>query len=81
MRAYILVKTDPQYTIEVYDALKKDKYVTEAAVIHGPFDCIGLVERARLADLNSAVMRIREIEGVKDTTTCIVMQSFRRQVE
>lgn len=81
MRAYILVRTEPQCTIEVYEALKKNTFVTEAAVIHGPFDCIGLLEGATLNDVNSAVMRVREIDGVKETTTSIVMQSFRRRVE
>ncbi|HOA22471.1 MAG TPA: Lrp/AsnC ligand binding domain-containing protein [Aggregatilineales bacterium] len=78
MRAYILLDVAPQVTVDVYDALKSEPYVTEAAVIHGPYDCIALVEHATLDDINEIVLRLRAIEGVRDTTTCLVMQSFER---
>lgn len=78
MRAYILLDVAPQATINVYDFLKADANITQAAVVHGPYDCIALIEHASLDEINGFVLRLREIEGVRDTMTCLVMQSFER---
>lgn|SRR5690606_23838104 len=78
MRAYILLDVAPQMTVDVYHTLKSEPCVTEAAVVHGPYDCIALVEHATMDDINEIVLRLRAIEGVRDTTTCLVMQSFER---
>ena len=79
MRAYILLEVLPQETISVYEELKADQFVTEAAVIHGPYDCVALLEGATLEEINDVVMRLRQKEGVRGTMTCLVVQSYHKR--
>lgn len=78
MRAYIVFKVSPQDTTSVMNALKEEPYVTEASVIHGPFDCVAHIQAPSLEDINNVVMRARMWKGVEDTMTCLVVQSWLR---
>ena len=78
MRAYILLKVTPQDTATVMRDLKNDPHITEAAFIHGPHDCIVQVEAKNLEGVNETVMQIRSMQGVLDTMTCLVVQSWQR---
>lgn len=79
MRAYVVFKVVPQETINVLNALREEQQVSEASVIHGPFDCVAHVQAPTLEAINDFVLRARSWKGVEDTMTCLVVQSWLRQ--
>ena len=42
------------------------------------YDCLIEVDGQTLDEVNQTVMRIREMSGVDDTVTCLVVQSWQR---
>jgi len=58
--------------------LKGEPQITEANLIHGPYDCLIEVDGQTLDEVNQTVMRIREMSGIDDTVTCLVVQSWQR---
>ncbi len=78
MRAYILLKVSPQETMSLMRNLKEEQGITQASVIHGPYDCLVEVEAKDLDEINQIMMRIRAMAGVIETLTCLVVQSWRR---
>lgn len=78
MRAYVLLKAGSRGTTEVMSGLRNKPEVVEAAVIHGPYDCVAHVEGPDVQSITETVFRIREIPGVADSLTCLVVQSWRR---
>lgn len=81
MRAYVLLKVMPQDTTELMRKLQDETGITEASLIHGPYDCVAHVEAKDLPGINDAVMRIRAIPGVLETLTCLVVQSWHRSTQ
>ncbi len=78
MRAYIMLNVKPQDTAAVIQRLQGEPLIIEASLIHGPYDCVAHVESKDLQGINDTVMRIRSFEGVLDTMTCLVIQSWLR---
>jgi len=78
MRAFIFLRIEPQHTMGVMHDLKGEPQITEANLIHGPYDCLIEVDGQTLDEVNQTVMRIREMSGVDDTVTCLVVQSWQR---
>ena len=78
MRAYIVLKVEPQSTANFMQELKHEKPIVQASLIHGPYDCVVEVEADGLDMIHQVVMRLREMKGVIDTMTCIVIQSWQR---
>jgi len=78
MRAFIFLRIEPQHTMGVMHDLKGEPRVMEANLIHGPYDCVAEVEGKTLDEVNEAVLHIRELSGVEDTVTCLVVQSWQR---
>jgi DNA-binding Lrp family transcriptional regulator len=76
MRAYLFIKVTPQDTMRLMHDLKANEHITEASLIHGPYDCVVIIHALDMEGLNKAVMQIREMKGVLETTTCLIMQSW-----
>ncbi len=59
----------------VYSNLEERDNVKSTNIVTGPFDIIALVEADDLSTLTNAVVEnIRDIEGVIDTNTAIVVE-------
>lgn len=60
---------------DVFEEVQKMERVKKAAMITGPYDIMVLTEAESLGDITNALINeIRNLEGVKDTTTCVVIE-------
>lgn len=73
--AYILVNVEVGAEEDVrHEIIKRfNKTVTEARIVYGEFDIVVRVEVDTLKALESVVSGIRSIDGVRRTTTLIVV--------
>jgi len=78
MRAFLLLKVKPQDTMRLMHDLKDNQNVLSASVVHGPYDCVAVVQGHDLDDLNQTVLDIRSHAGITDTMTSLVVQSWER---
>jgi len=75
IEAYILMKSELGEQSEVYTKILKIKGVKSANTIIGPYDLIIFIESADLNTLGKTVIsKIQNLKGVKDTTTCVVIE-------
>ncbi len=75
VRAYILVTTEVGKMREVFEQLEKIESVKEIDMLTGPYDLIVQAEAEDMTDLTDGIVeRIRDADGVKDTTTNIVIE-------
>lgn len=79
MRAYVVFRIDPPETVNILNALRDVPEVSEASVIHGPFDCVAHIQAPTLEGINDFVLQARSWNGVEETMTCLVVQSWLRQ--
>jgi DNA-binding Lrp family transcriptional regulator len=78
MRAYILLSLEPGKEREFMRDLEDLQPILEANLIHGPYDCIVELRANHFEGINDIVYRIREMDGVTDTLTCLVTHSWMR---
>ena len=78
MRAYIMVKVKPQHTAQLMQDFKSIDDVKEACLIHGVYDCVLTVKGKDISRINDVVAAVRELKGVVDTTTSIIIHSWKR---
>ncbi|MFP4006230.1 MAG: Lrp/AsnC ligand binding domain-containing protein [Candidatus Hadarchaeia archaeon] len=75
VEAYILLTSAIGKVRGVYEKLGNLESVKDARIVTGPFDLIVLAEAENLSTLTSTVVEeIREIDGVVDTNTAIVVE-------
>jgi len=75
IKAYILMKSELGEQSEVYTKILKIKGVKSANTVIGPYDLIIFIESADLDTLGRTVIsKIQNLKGVKDTTTCVVIE-------
>ncbi len=75
VEAYILLTSTIGEVRKVYSKLQNSDNIKSVNIVTGPFDIITLVEAEDLPTLTNAVVEeIREIEGVEDTNTAIVVE-------
>lgn len=75
VEAYILLTSAIGEVRKVYSKLQNSENIKSVNIVTGPFDIITLVEAEDLPTLTNAVVEeIREIEGVEDTNTAIVVE-------
>ncbi len=79
MRAYLLLKVKPQETMHLMHDLQDEHRILEASVVHGPYDCVMVLQGRALDDLNDAVMAIRKRPCVVETMTSLIVQSWQRK--
>jgi len=69
--AYILINIETGKEYEIVDRIKKIEGVTEALITYGMWDIVVRVEVYSLPYLDKIVSTIRQIDGVRQTTTLI----------
>lgn len=75
VEAYILLTSAIGKVREVFDQVEGLKNVKDVRIVTGPFDLVVLAEAEDLSTLtNTVVEGIREIDGVVDTNTSIVVE-------
>ncbi len=75
VESYILLTSAIGKVRDVYDELSTLDHVKDVRIVTGPFDIIALTEAEDLSVLTSAVVeKIRDIEGVVDTNTAVVVE-------
>ncbi len=72
--AYILVKTSVGKMREVCEKLEGLKNVQSAHMVTGPYDIVAFAEAKEVSTVIGTLMdEVRKIDGVQDTTTCILI--------
>jgi DNA-binding Lrp family transcriptional regulator len=72
-QALILAILDPSFKNDKMEEIKKIPGVENAHMIYGPYDLYVMVKTKDIIDMRNAVMRIREVDGIKSTVTCNVI--------
>ena len=73
-QALILVVLSPGFKQETIDKIRAISGVTSAHFLYGPYDMYVMIESDNRASLRDIVVKIREIEGLKSTITCNIIQ-------
>ena len=77
IEAYILMKSELGEQSEVYTKILKIKGVKSANIVIGPYDLIIFIESTDLNTLGKKVIsKIQNLKGVRDTTTCVVLETI-----
>ena len=74
IKAFVLVVVDTARTIDIVLALADVPEVKAVNEVMGPYDVVVELETPEFDDVTAVLReRIRPIEGVRNTLTCIVM--------
>lgn len=74
LNAYALVRITPNKVKEVVENIAKIKGVQQVHPVTGPYDAIVFVSAEDMKDLGKVILAdIHSLEGVIDTTTCLVV--------
>jgi DNA-binding Lrp family transcriptional regulator len=77
-QAYVLVKVTPGSAQEVFQQVKTMDSVVEVELVYGEYDLIMKVEKNLPEALDDFVFnKLRQIEGVEATMTCICAKSIK----
>ena len=79
MRAYVLLRVQPQETTRLLHDLEQNEHVLEASLIHGLYDCLLIVQAKDFESLNAAVLEIRSMPGVLESVTSLIVHSWQRR--
>lgn len=72
----ILITTEPGSMIQVAEKIKKIDKVGRMEMLTGPYDVIAIIEDVEMEKLASTLVeKIRNIDGVKETTTNIFLKT------
>lgn len=72
--ALILVTTDVGVMEDVYETVREMKEIQKAAMITGPYDIMAIARADDVKEISKiTVTEIRNIDGVKDTITNVVI--------
>ncbi len=75
--AYVLIKTEAGMQNDALAKISKTKGVAKANTITGPYDIVAFVEGEDLGSLKKTVVsKIQNLNMVKDTMTCIVLDNL-----
>ena len=73
-KAYILITTDPVAMNRVAEALRAMSAVQEVHEVMGPYDIVAEVEVPSVDQIGDLLReRVRTIEGVRSTLTCVAI--------
>lgn len=73
--AYILIKTTVGKMREVREKVESLKNTRSAHMVTGPYDIIAFAEAEEVSAVIGTLMdEVRKIDGVEDTTTCILIE-------
>ena len=72
IKAYILISTDTKFTKTITQLIAVIEGVNEVNEVLGPFDIVVEIQMDTLEQISECLRdKIRGIEGVKDTVTCV----------
>ncbi len=72
--AFVLIKTLPAREREVYIALSQLPEIVEVHALYGEFDLLVMLNTVDTENLTKVLLlRLRQIEGVRDTQTMIAV--------
>lgn len=75
VEAYILLTSAIGKVREVFDKIETLDSAKDVRIVTGPFDIVVFVEAEDMSTLtNTVVEKIREIDGVVDSNTAIVVE-------
>ena len=74
MKGFIMINIEPGTEKAVHDSLVKIKGISEVVPVYGERDFIAIADVESIADLNRAVLSIREINGITYTQTILGME-------
>lgn len=75
VEAFIFITTEIGKLNKVYDNIKRLDFVKRINTITGPYDIVALFESEDISNLRKSVVEnIRGLEGIKDTTTAIIIE-------
>lgn len=74
--AIVLVSTKPEIeTEEVSKTIKTIPDVTDVYEVSGDYDVICMVKKGSVRDVNDTIEKIRAVEGVIETITCLILRN------
>ena len=74
VKAYVLIGADPSKTKTVLAQLREIPGIREVNEVMGPYDIVAEVEISEMTDMTAILrQKIRAIDGVKNTVTCVAM--------
>ena len=75
LSAYALVRISPNKVKEVVDQIGEIQGVKNVHPVTGPYDAITFIEASDMKELGKVILAdIHSLEGVIDTTTCLVVE-------
>jgi len=75
IEAIILINTAASVQTEkISDSIKKIPDVISVYEVSGEYDIICILEKSSVKDVNHTVEKIRSVEGVLETTTCLILR-------
>lgn len=73
--AYILIKTTVGKMREACEKIGNLKNIRSTHMVTGPYDIIAFAEAEEVSAVIGTLMdEVRKIDGVEDTTTCILIE-------
>ncbi len=74
-RAYVLIEVAPGAASDVIAALRAMPAIISADAVTGPYDIIAVIETDASSAVGALVIeRIRPVQGINRTMTCLVLQ-------
>ena len=75
VRAYVMITVRPKQTGIVAQMLRRQPAVRRLESVSGVFDLLALVASSTMAELDTVIDAIGELEGVERTTSSIVLST------
>ncbi|MEM7217321.1 MAG: Lrp/AsnC family transcriptional regulator [Pseudomonadota bacterium] len=75
VRAHVMIKLATHLSANVTRLLRAVPQITRAYAVSGTYDLIVVVDAAHTGELDNILDRIRELEGIVDTLTSIVLST------
>lgn len=74
VKAYVLIGTEAAKTAQAAAQLREIPGVLEANEVMGPYDVVVVLEVPELLEVTTLLsQRIRKIDGIQSTITCVTM--------
>ena len=74
VKGFIMINVEPGTEKAVHDCLQGIKGIREVVPVYGEKDFIAILDVESIADLNRAVLNVRDISGVTYTQTILGME-------
>jgi DNA-binding Lrp family transcriptional regulator len=75
VRAHVMITLDSGHSAHIIRALRAMNEIRRAYAVSGIYDLIAVVEAESTGELDEVLDRVRELEGIKKTLTCVVLST------